>query len=54
MAIINRSSRLRKGVALLAAVSAAALPLAVTAVSDAAVSPDRAVTLDSPYVKANG
>ena len=54
MDIIHRPNRLRRGVAVIAAASAAALPVAVTAVSDAAVSPDGAVSVDAPYVKANG
>lgn len=54
MATILRPNRLRRGMAILAAASAAALPVALISVSEAAVSPDRPVTLDSPYVKANG
>jgi hypothetical protein len=46
--------RLRRGVALVAAGAAAALPLMIVAVADAAVAPDRPVSVDSPYVKANG
>jgi hypothetical protein len=45
---------LRRGVALVAAGAAAALPLMIVAVADAAVAPDRPVSVDSPYVKANG
>jgi hypothetical protein len=49
-----RRPALRRGAAVLTAASAAALPLAVTSVTDAAVGPDRPVSVDSPYVKANG
>jgi hypothetical protein len=54
MAINHRPTRLRRGVALVAAASAAGLTVAVPSVSDAAVNPDGPVSLDSPYVKANG
>ncbi len=54
MATTHRRSSLRRGVAVLAAISAAALPIAVTSTADAAVSADRPISVDSPYVKANG
>ena len=43
----------RRGTALLAAVSALALPLALTGPAGAAVGADGAVSVDRPYVKAN-
>ena len=53
MARSHRSS-VKRGLALLTALAAAALPIAVTSTADAAVSPDRPVSVDSHYVKANG
>jgi len=47
----HQAGRLRCGVALIAA---AALPLTIIAAAEAAVAPDRPVSVDNPYVKANG
>jgi hypothetical protein len=54
MVNIRRPALLGRGAAVLAAASTAALPLVVTSVADAAVGSDRPVSVDSPYVKANG
>jgi len=54
MVNIHRPTRRRRGVAVLAAAGTAALALAATSVADAAVGADRPVSVDSPYVKANG
>ncbi|ABL84021.1 MULTISPECIES: sialidase family protein [unclassified Nocardioides] len=54
MAIHRHPSRLHRGIAVLAAVSAAVLPLALASVAEAAAGPDGPVSVDSPYVKANG
>jgi hypothetical protein len=53
MVNIRRPALVRRGAAVLAAASAATLPLAFTSVAGAAVGPDRPVSVDSPYVKAN-
>lgn len=53
MAFPHHHDRLRRGIALLSAATAA-LTLTVAASADAAVSTDRPVSVDGPYVKANG
>ncbi|CAI9401750.1 sialidase family protein [Nocardioides sp. T2.26MG-1] len=54
MVTIARHTRLRRHRALVALVSAAVLPLAALSAANAVASPDRAVSVDSAYVKANG
>jgi hypothetical protein len=50
----NHSRRFHRSAVLLAAGTVAAATVSLGAAADAAVGPDRPVTLDSPYVKANG
>ena len=54
MATIARHTRPRRRRALVVVVSAAVLPFAAVTAASATVTPDRAVSIDSPYVKANG
>jgi hypothetical protein len=55
MVTIHRRRQLRRRVALfVTAAATAVLPLAAGTAAGAAVAPDRPVSVDSPYVKANG
>lgn len=54
MDTIRHLSRLRGSTALLAVACAASLSVPVTSYADGAVEPDRPVSVDRPYVKANG
>ena len=54
MVNIHRRALFGRSAAVLAAASIAAPLLAISSVADAAVGPDRPVSVDSPYVKANG